>query len=71
MTLLNLFSPRARVSVTDTRCNDRSVMLMIWLLLGLVFAPVIGLHVAAGMSHAAPVASDVVQTAEPSKPSRG
>jgi hypothetical protein len=47
MTLLNPFSPRVPACATDTRCDDRSVLLMIWLLLGLVFAPVIGLHVAA------------------------
>ena len=71
MTLLNPCSPRARACAADTRCDDRSVKLMIWLLLGLVFAPVIGLHVAAGMSQASPVASDMVDHAAPSKPSRG
>jgi hypothetical protein len=57
MTLLNLFSrgPRARA---DTR-GDGSVALIVFLLFGLVFAPVIGLHVALaavepGAAHAAP-----------------
>jgi hypothetical protein len=70
MILLNLFSPRARIDAADTRCDDRSVLLMIWLLLGLVFAPVIALHLAAEMSLAAPVADDVVHHAPPSKPVR-
>ena len=47
MTLLNLFSSRARVGNGDAPSDDRSIMLMVVLLLGLVFAPVIGLHVAA------------------------
>jgi hypothetical protein len=46
MTLLNLFSSRARVGNGDTPSDDRSIILMVVLLLGLVFAPVIGLHIA-------------------------
>jgi hypothetical protein len=47
MTLLNLFSSRAHLGSRDVQADDRSIMLMVVLLLGLVFAPVIGLHVAA------------------------
>jgi hypothetical protein len=46
MTLLNLFSSRAHLGSRDVQSDDRSIMLMVVLLLGLVFAPVIGLHVA-------------------------
>ena len=45
MTLLNLFSPAVRARAAETRA-DRSVALILFLILGLVFAPVIGLHVA-------------------------
>jgi hypothetical protein len=71
MTLLNPFSPHVPACATDTRCDDRSVLLMIWLLLGLVFAPVIGLHVAAVTSLVAPAADSVAHEAAPSKPIRG
>ena len=71
MTLLNPFSPRVPACATDTRCDDRSVLLMIWLLLGLVFAPVIGLHLAAEMSLVLPPAVDIPHEAAPSKPIRG
>jgi hypothetical protein len=47
MTLLNLFSSRAHLGSGDVQSDDRSILLMVVLLLGLVFAPVIGLHVAA------------------------
>jgi hypothetical protein len=47
MTLLNLFSSRARVGDGDVQSDDRSIMLMVALLLGLVFVPIIGLHIAA------------------------
>ncbi|MFL4993637.1 MAG: hypothetical protein ACJ8DV_20445 [Microvirga sp.] len=47
MTLLNLFSSRAHLGSRDVQSDDRSIMLMVVLLLGLVFAPVIGLHIAA------------------------
>jgi hypothetical protein len=46
MTLLNLFSSRAHMGNGDTQSDDRSIMLMVVLLLGLVVAPVIGLHIA-------------------------
>ena len=71
MTLLNAFSPRVRAGATDTQCDDRSVLLMIWLLLGLVFAPVISLHLAAETSLLAPTADGVTQEAAPAKPIRG
>ena len=46
MTLLNVFFPGVlRARATDRR-GDRSVALILFLILGLVFAPVIGLHVA-------------------------
>ena len=47
MTLLNPFSSRARVGSGEVQADDRSIMLMVALLLGLVFVPIIGLHVAA------------------------
>ena len=48
MTLLNLFSlPCPRGATEHAPSDDRSIMLMVVLLLGLVFAPIIGLHVAA------------------------
>jgi hypothetical protein len=45
MTLLPVFSLPARARTPDVR-RDGSVALIVFLLLGLVFAPVIGLHVA-------------------------
>jgi hypothetical protein len=71
MTLLNPFSPRVPACATDTHCDDRSVLLMIWLLLGLVFAPVIGLHLAAGTSLVTPATDDVAHETAPPKPIRG
>jgi hypothetical protein len=47
MTLLNLFPLRADTRPEQVSSNDRSVTLMLVLLLGLVFAPIIGLHIAA------------------------
>jgi hypothetical protein len=47
MTLLNLFPLRAREGSGDAQTDDRSILLMVVLLLGLVFAPIIGLHIAA------------------------
>ena len=44
MTLLNVFSPGVRPHASDVR-GDRSVALILLLLLALVLAPVIGLHV--------------------------
>ena len=43
MTVLNLFSSRARVGSGDTQSDDRGIMLMVVLLLGLVFAPISGI----------------------------
>lgn len=74
MTLLNLFSSRARVGKADTQSDDRSIMLMVVLLLGLVFAPVIGLHIAAvafGPPAAASSPASLAHHATPPKPTRG
>jgi hypothetical protein len=74
MTLLNLFSSRAHVGSGDTQSDDRGIMLMVVLLLGLVFVPIIGLHVAAvalGPPAAASSATDLVHHATPPKPARG
>ena len=75
MTLLNLFSSRARVGSGDAQSDDRSIMLMVVLLLGLVFAPVIGLHVAAvafGPPAAASSPDNLAHHATPpAKPTRG
>jgi hypothetical protein len=49
-------------------------MLMVVLLLGLVFAPIIGLHVAVvafGLPGTASSATDLVHHATPPKPTRG
>lgn len=58
MTLLNLFSSRAHMGNGDAQSDDRSILLMVALLLGLVFVPIIGLHIAA-------VAFDPVAAASP------
>lgn len=75
MTLLNLFSSRARVGNGDASSDDRSILLMVVLLLGLVFAPVIGLHVAAVALTPPPAASSPDNLAHhatpPMKPTRG
>jgi hypothetical protein len=74
MTLLNLFSSRAHVGSGDPQSDDRGIMLMVVLLLGLVFAPIIGLHVAViafGLSGTASSATDLVHHATPPKPARG
>ena len=47
MTLLNLFPLRADARSEQVSSDDRGVTLMLVLLLGLVFAPIIGLHIAA------------------------
>ena len=47
MTLLNLIPLRARERTEPASADDRSVLLMVALLLGLVFVPIIGLHIAA------------------------
>jgi hypothetical protein len=74
MTLLNLFSSRAHVGSGDTQSDDRGIMLMVVLLLGLVFAPIIGLHIAVvafGLPGTASSATDLVHHATPPKPARG
>jgi hypothetical protein len=74
MTLLNLFSSRARVGNGDTQSDDRSIMLLVVLLLGLVFAPVIGLHVAAvafGPPVTASSSENLAHHLTPTKPTRG
>jgi hypothetical protein len=75
MTLLNVFSFRGRVRATDTHSEDRSVMLMLVLLLGLVLAPVAGLHIAviAFGSPATSVAPNNLahHHGMPAKPARG
>jgi hypothetical protein len=66
MTLLNLFSSRARVGSGDAQSDDRTIMLMVVLLLGLVFVPIIGLHVAASISDTL-----AHRATPPVKPTRG
>jgi hypothetical protein len=74
MTLLNLFSPSVRACASDVS-GDRSVALILFLLLGLVFAPVIGLHVAiaAAGPDLATAGPDTTarNAASPAKPARG
>jgi hypothetical protein len=75
MTLLNLFSSRARVGSGDAQSDDRTIMLMVVLLLGLVFVPIIGLHIAAvafdSESAAPPPDSLAHHVTPPAKPTRG
>jgi hypothetical protein len=74
MTLLNLFPLRARVCAGEASSDDRGVTLMLVLLLGLVFAPVIGLHIAVvafGPPAAAASPDDLAHHATPPKPARG
>ena len=75
MTLLNLFSSRARMGNEEASSDNRSILLMVVLLLGLVFAPVIGLHVAAvalGPPAAASSPENLAHhTTPPMKPTRG
>ena len=74
MTLLNAFSSRARVGSGDVQSDDRSIMLMLVLLLGLVFAPIIGLHIAAvalGPPGTASSPDNLAHHATPPKPTRG
>jgi hypothetical protein len=75
MTLLNLISFRARESAAEALSDDHSIMLMVSLLLGLVFAPVIGLHIAAILTtpQAAAFTPDSLadHAAPPAKPARG
>jgi hypothetical protein len=74
MTLLNLFPLRARVRTEQVSSDDRGVTLMLVLLLGLVFAPVIGLHVAVvafGPPAAASSPDNLAHHTTPPKPTRG
>jgi hypothetical protein len=75
MTLLNLFSSRARVGSGDAQSDDRTIMLMVVLLFGLVFVPIIGLHIAAvafdSESAAPPPDSLAHHVTPPAKPTRG
>lgn len=74
MILLNLFSSRAHVG-GEAPSDDRSIMLMVALLLGLVFVPILGLHIAAvafGPSAAAsPPDSLAHHATPPAKHTRG
>ncbi|MEE1613678.1 hypothetical protein [Microvirga sp. CF3016] len=72
MTLLNLFPLRAGAG--EASSEDRSILLLVVLLLGLVFAPVIGLHVAAvalGPPAAASSPDNLAHHTVPAKPTRG
>ena len=74
MTLLNLFSLRTRVRIERVYSDDRGVTLMLVLLLGLVFAPVIGLHIAVvafGPPAAASSPDNLAHYTVPPKPTRG
>jgi hypothetical protein len=75
MTLLNLIRSRARMGSGDIQSDDHGIMLMVVLLLGLVFAPVIGLHIAAvalGPPAAASSPDNLAHhTTPPVKPTRG
>ncbi|SCZ14546.1 hypothetical protein [Microvirga guangxiensis] len=74
MTLLNLFSSRARMGNGDIQSDDRSILLMVVLLLGLVFVPIIGLHVAAvalGPEAGTSPPDNLAHHATPPKPTRG
>jgi hypothetical protein len=74
MTLLNLFPLRARAGSGDAQTDDRSILLMVVLLLGLVFAPIIGLHIAAvalGPDPGSSSSDNLAHHATPPKPTRG
>ena len=75
MTLLNLLPLRARVRTEPASADDRSVLLMVALLLGLVFVPIIGLHIAAVAfdPEATPPSPDDLahHVTLPAKPTRG
>jgi hypothetical protein len=73
MTLLNSFPLRANTRPEQVSSDDRSILLMVALLLGLVFVPIIGLHIAAvafGPEAAASSSDNLAHHATP-KPSRG
>jgi hypothetical protein len=74
MTLLNLFPLRADARSEQVSSDDRGVTLMLVLLLGLVFAPIIGLHIAAVVfdhEAAASPPENLAHDATPPKPGRG
>ena len=74
MTLLNLFPLRADARTEHASSDDRSVLLMVALLLGLVFVPIIGLHIAAvafGPDPGASSSDNLAHHATPPKPTRG
>jgi hypothetical protein len=75
MTLLNLFPLRADARTEHVFSDDRGVALMLVLLLGLVFAPIIGLHIAA-VAFGPPAAESspdnlAHHATPPAKPTRG
>jgi hypothetical protein len=75
MTLLNLIPLRPSVRPEPASADDRSILLMVALLLGLVFVPIIGLHIAAVAfgSEGAVSAPDSLahHGTPPAKPTRG
>jgi hypothetical protein len=74
MTLLNMFPLRAAARTEQVSSDDRGVTLMLVLLLGLVFAPIISLHIAAvafGPEGAASSPDNLAHHALPPKPTRG
>ena len=74
MTLLNLFQLRTRVLTEHVSSDDSGVTLMLVLLLGLVFALVIGLHVAVvafGPPAAAASPDNLAHHTTPPQPTRG
>ncbi|ANY85373.1 hypothetical protein BB934_44235 (plasmid) [Microvirga ossetica] len=72
---MNLIPLRARARPEPASADDRSIMLMVVLLLGLVFVPIIGLHVAAVAFDLEAAASPPDNLAHhvipPAKPTRG
>jgi hypothetical protein len=74
MTLLNLFPLRADARSEQGSSDDHGVTLMLVLLLGLVFAPIIGLHIAAvafDPEAAASPPENLAHHVPPPKPTRG
>ncbi|MDF2689317.1 MAG: hypothetical protein K0Q80_2282 [Microvirga sp.] len=74
MTLLNMFPLRAGTRKEQVSSDDRGVTLMLVLLLGLVFAPIIGLHIAAivfDQEAGATPPENLAHHVTPPKPTRG
>ena len=74
MTLLNVFPLRTNTRPDQVSSDDCSVVLMVVLLLGLVFVPIIGLHIAAiafDREAAASSSDNLAHHATPLKPTRG